>query len=150
MLNYHLRPAKDEDLKRIAEIWHTSASLPDVGPPTMPSYSDLRLRVDQEIEAGWEVTLAVAGAAVIGFIALKPKESILAEVFLCPDQIGNGVGKMLLDYAKTEMPGGFTLFTTSANVRARHFYEREGLTAFREAPHPRSGHPVTYFKWHGK
>jgi ribosomal protein S18 acetylase RimI-like enzyme len=146
---YRLRPATDADRDRIAEIWHASASLPDVGPPVMPSREDLRERVHREMAGGWDVTVAVAGAEIVGFVALRPAERVLAELFLDPAGLGNGTGRLLLDHAKAAMPGGFTLFTTSANLRARHFYEREGLKRLRETPHPRSGHPVTYYEWPG-
>lgn len=149
MLECRLRPATDADRDRIAEIWHASASLPDVGPPVMPSQAELRERVHREMAGGWEVTVAATGGEIVGFVALRPTERVLAELFLDPGKLGNGTGRLLLGHAKTAMPSGFTLFTTSANRRARHFYEREGLKALYEAPHPRSGHPVTYYEWPG-
>jgi GNAT superfamily N-acetyltransferase len=146
---YSLRPATDDDRDRIAEIWHSSASLPNVGPPVMPSYAQLRQRVDEEMASGWCVTVATEGQALLGFVAMRPGDAVLAELFVCPKQLGKGVGKMLLEHAKAETPGGFSLFTTSANSGARRFYEREGLVALREATHPRAGHPVTYYGWLG-
>ena len=149
MTPYLLRSATDADRDRIAGIWHASASLPGVGPPSMPSRAELRRRVEEEMAGGWEVAVAESGHEILGFVAIRRRDGILAELFLSPSRIGAGIGKALLDHAKTAMPGGFTLFTTSANSRARHFYEREGLTALREAPHPRSGHPVTCYEWIG-
>ncbi|MCY0147298.1 GNAT family N-acetyltransferase [Hoeflea sp. G2-23] len=116
----------------------------------MPTLAELRNRVDQELAAGWQVTVAHVDHTIVGFVALKPRERILAELFLWPDQIGAGVGKRLLDHAKAVIPAGFELYTTSENSRARRFYEREGLRAFREARHPGSGHPVTYYRWRGR
>lgn len=147
MVPYRLRAAIDADRDRIAEIWHTSASLPDVGPPVMPTQDHLRRRVDEEIANGWAVTIVEADNEIVGFVAIKPKDRILAELFLSPKYLGAGIGKALLDHAKAAMPSGFTLFTTSRNARARHFYERESLVPLREEPHPRSGHPVTYYEW---
>lgn len=149
MSSYRLRPAIDADRDRIAEIWHTSASLPNVGPPVMPSYDALRRRVDEEMVKNWAVTVIEANGEIMGFVAIRILERILAELFLSPNCLGGGLGKLLVDHAKTAMPSGFTLFTTSQNKRARHFYEREGLVALREEPHPRSGHPVTYYEWNG-
>lgn len=95
----------------------------------------------------WPV--ADSGHEILGFVAIRPRDGILAELFLSPRCIGGGIGKALLDHAKAAMPGGFTLLTTSENSRARHFYEREGLIALRDQPHPRSGHPVTFYEWVG-
>ncbi len=149
MTPYQLRKANDHDRDRIAEIWHSSASLPDVGPPQMPSYDHLRARVDDELAAGWAVTVAQGEDGLIGFVAIKPAQRYLAELFVCPRHLRSGIGKALLDEAKRAMAGGFTLFTTSANTRARRFYEREGLVLDREGAHPQWGHPVSYYRWNG-
>ncbi len=145
-----LRAAREDERDQIAQIWHASASLPDVGPPQMPSYEALRARLDEEFAKGWEVAVLVAEGAVIGFVAIKRDESYLAELFISPSYLGAGLGARLLDHAKAVMPDGFTLFTTSQNTRARHFYEREGLLEERQSLHPRSGHPVTHYRWDGK
>ncbi|MFB9222731.1 GNAT family N-acetyltransferase [Paracoccus cavernae] len=146
---FELRGAREEERDQIAKIWHTSASLPDVGPPQMPSYEVLRARVDEELASGWSVTVAVAGGEIAGFVALRPAENYLAELFVSPSHLGCGLGKRLLDHAKSVMQDGFTLFTTTKNARARRFYEREGLTLERESLHPRAGHPITYYCWNG-
>lgn len=84
MTPYQLRKANDHDRDRIAEIWHSSASLPDVGPPQMPSYDHLRARVDDELAAGWAVTVAQGEDGLIGFVAIKPAQRYLAELFVVP------------------------------------------------------------------
>jgi putative acetyltransferase len=142
-----LRAAIGADRHAIAEIWHASASLPDVGPPIMPTARELRERVDREFAAGWQVTVAVRKDGVMGFLAIKPSEAILAELFVRPEAIGTGVGRTLLAHAVEAMPAGFTLFTRSANARARRFYEKAGLTFLRNDVHPRAGDPITYYGW---
>jgi ribosomal protein S18 acetylase RimI-like enzyme len=142
-----LRPADARDRDAIADIWHASASLPSVGPPVMPSRETLRQRVDAELAAAWVATVAVAAGRIVGFVAIKPGEAVLAEIFVAPDAIGAGAGRALLDHAKAAMPQGFTLFTRSGNARARAFYERAGLVAFRDDLHPRSGDPIVYYRW---
>jgi putative acetyltransferase len=142
-----LRPATEADRDAIAEIWHTSASLPGVGPPIMPTAGELRERVDHEFAAGWQATVAVRDDRIVGFLAIKPAEGVLAELFVRPEAIGSGVGRALLGRAVEDMPAGFTLFTRSANERARRFYERAGLTFLSNDVHPRAGDPITYYAW---
>lgn len=144
-----LRSSVESDNDTIAQIWHQSASLPGVGPAVMPSEADLRHRVDLELAAGWEVTLAVLEGRTVGFVALKRRESVLAELFVRPASIGLGVGRRLLAHAIATMPAGFTLYTRAGNTKARLFYEREGLVALREDKHPRSGEPVIHYAWNG-
>lgn len=141
-----LRPATKADHDAIADIWHSGASLEGVGPPTMPTQNELRQRVDLE-SAGWTVTVAVRGDEVIGFAAIKPREAVLAELFVRPGSIGGGVGQALLAHCKTAMREGFTLYTRSANMRARRFYEKAGLIFLRDDVHPRTGDPVTHYGW---
>ncbi|MDF2984041.1 MAG: hypothetical protein K0Q69_3813, partial [Devosia sp.] len=118
-----LRPATQADYDSIAAIWHASAGLPGVGPAQLPSLARLRERVDIEIDAGWQVTVAEAGAEIVGFLAVKPAPAILDQLFLHPEARGLGLGQLLLDAAKAQMPDGFTLFTRPGNAPARRFYE---------------------------
>ena len=142
-----LRSAVEADRDDIAEIWHMSASLPGVGPPVMPTAGELRERVDREFAEGWQVTVAIRDDRIVGFLAIKPAEAVLAELFLRPEAIGMGIGRVLLAHAMEAMPAGFTLLTRSANARARRFYEGAGLTFVRNDVHPRAGDPITYYGW---
>lgn len=144
-----LRPAVAADRDAIAAIWHESAGLPTVGPPPehMPSPAALRARVDVEMDSNWDVTVAERAGTVVGFLAIKRKDAILAELFLRPEAIGAGIGSALLAEAKASMPGGFTLFTRAANTRARRFYERAGLVVLRNQTHPRDGDQVVFYGW---
>ncbi len=142
-----LRPATAADRDVIAEIWHAGASLAGVGPPLMPALEELRKRVDFEIAMDWEVTVAVSGSHIVGFLAIRPRDATLNELFVKPGHLGGGIGKALFAHARKSMPDGFTLFTRSANARARQFYERAGMVVLREDRHPRSGDPVIHYGW---
>jgi ribosomal protein S18 acetylase RimI-like enzyme len=142
-----LRPSNETDHDAIANIWHGSASLPGVGPAIMPTEAELRRRIDLELAAGWEVTVAVHGSEIIGFLAIKREEAVLAELFVRPGSLGAGVGRALLAHAMVSMPQGFSLFTRTTNERARRFYEKSGLVESHEGTHPRSGDPIVYYAW---
>ena len=113
----------------------------------MPSLADLRARVAVELAADWVVTVAVRGLDVVGFVAIKPREAIIAEIFVRPGELGSGIGQALIGQAKRAMPDGFTLYTRTVNSRARRFYERSGMVPLREAIHPRSGDPIVWYGW---
>jgi ribosomal protein S18 acetylase RimI-like enzyme len=145
--NFKLRPAGTGDHDAIAEIWHNSASLPGVGPPVMPTMDELRRRVDEEIVAGWKVTVAEQNGTIAGFAAINLNQAILDQLFVRPGLIGGGLGRALFKDCQEQMPDGFTLHTASSNENARRFYEKAGMKVLRQDTHPRTGHPVTYYIW---
>ncbi|HEV2518334.1 MAG TPA: GNAT family N-acetyltransferase [Devosia sp.] len=142
-----LRSATSADYDAIAAIWHASAGLPGVGPAKLPRLERLRARVDVEIAEGWQVTVAEAGGEIIGFLAIKPKAAILDQLFMHPEARGMGLGLLLLDAAKAQLPQGFTLFTRPGNTPARRFYEKHGLTHLRDDLHPVFGDPIVWYGW---
>ncbi|WP_286789376.1 GNAT family N-acetyltransferase [Thioclava sp. UBA3469] len=144
-----LRPAHDADRDAIADLWHLSASLPGVGPPVMPSRTALRARVDEEMTAGWQVTLAEDQGRIMAFLALKPREAILAELFVHPDWIGHGIGSRLMAQAKAALAEGFRLYTSETNSRAQAFYLHHGMERLQTDTHPRTGHAMVWYGWPG-
>ena len=144
---HELRPAIEADNDQIADVWHSSASLPGVGPPVMPALGELRERVDAELAAGWNVTVAVRDGRIAGFVAIRTGDAVLDQLFVRPDARGAGIGGALLAHAKTAMPNGFSLFTRAGNASARRFYEKAGLVPLREDLHPRVGDPIVYYGW---
>ncbi len=147
MMEIDIRPATAADYDAIAAIWHLSAGLPGVGPAQLPSLERLRARIDVEIAEGWQVTVAEAEGEIIGFLAIKPKAAILDQLFMQPEARGMGLGRMLLDTAKAQLPGGFTLFTRPGNTPARRFYEKHGLTHLRDELHPLFGDTIVWYQW---
>ena len=80
-----------------------------------------------------EVWLAERNGSIIGFAALEPAspQAWLHHLYVDPAAQNAGAGSALLAKAKAELPGGFSLWTFQANLGARRFYERHGLTETR-------------------
>lgn len=138
---YKLRRSLEADRNAIAEIRHSSVSLPTVGPTVMPSLAQLRERVEVEFARGWVVTVADDGSDIAGFVAIKPPESVLDQIFVRPGSIGAGIGQALLAHAKAAMPRGFTLHTRSANVRTMSERKR-GMPTIRHHCSPSDSKPL--------
>jgi ribosomal protein S18 acetylase RimI-like enzyme len=109
----------------------------------------LRERIDMELASGWALFVAERDHRIVGMLALKPRDAILDQIFVLPEDQASGAGKALLDLAKEKMPAGFCLRMASANVRAGQFYERSGLVIAGQGSHPISAHPVSYYRWNG-
>ena len=142
-----VRPAVSGDLDRVAEVWHESSARMDGAVAEMPTRAQLRRRIDDELRDGWALHVGLRDERIVGMVALKPDEAVLDQIFVLPSEQRQGVGRALLDLAKSEMPRGFTLRAAAANHGGRRFYEREGLTPLGEGVHPRTGTPVCYFGW---
>ena len=93
-----------------------------------------------------ESPMAVAEktGSVIAYLAMDG--SYVDRLYVDPDEIGNGIGKRLLDKAKALQPDGLELHTHQENHRARAFYERNGFAAvkFGISPPPEEAPDVEY------
>ena len=136
-------------LDEAARMWHDSATHMDGAAVQMPSYAELRERMDVELRTGWILYTASCGDRIVGILAIKPTEAVLDQLFVAPDTQAKGVGRQLLNRAKSQMPDGFMLRMAADNERARRFYERNGLQYVRAGVHPQSGNPVHFYEWNG-
>lgn len=141
------RPYRDADLDPVARVWSTSFLSSGVDPATPVSDADNRLRILRERAAGWVVTVAEQDGAVVAFMATKPVQGVLDQLFVAPDVQGQGVGATMLGLARAQMPAGFWLRAAEANVSACRFYAREGLRLDRRQPHPVYGHMTVVYAW---
>lgn len=84
---------------------------------------------------------------VDGFISLSD-DSFVTALYLARQSRRSGIGKALLDYAKTRQPGGLSLWAFVANQDARRFYEREGFSEQRcTEGDNEEGLPDVLFAW---
>lgn len=100
-----------------------------------------------------EVYVVHDGESLSGFMALDPGEARRATItalYLAPQARNRGLGKALLDRAKTEAET-LTLWTFQANHQAQRFYLREGFAeARRTAGANEENLPDIQFIWHEK
>lgn len=141
-----IRSAREADHATLGHIWRQGQADPDTGVIAVePSAQALTARIAYEIaENGWEVFACEAQGRVTGLLALSPREVSLREIYVDEAHRSQGIGKALLDFAKSRMRQGFWLRTHIRNVKAHRFYEREGLRFERVEPHPQ--HPDALFR----
>ena len=80
----------------------------------------------------------------IAFMAMKG--DFIDQLYVHPDFQNLGVGKTLLDYARTFSPQHVWLYTLQINVNARAFYEKNGFIPekFGVSPPPENEPDVEY------
>ena len=67
-----------------------------------------------------------ANSAPLGLIGLDPEGDYIAGLFVASEAQAQGIGKQLLDYAKS-LRSQLTLRVYQQNERALRFYQREGF-----------------------
>lgn len=127
------RPAGRADALAIAVLYGTvrKASIPDIPPPVHTPAEDIAF-FGQLLASHAEVWVAENpewGQAPLAFSVIE--DDWLHSLYVHPTATGQGIGSVLLDYAKVARPAGFGLWVFESNVRARAFYERHGLVAVR-------------------
>jgi GNAT superfamily N-acetyltransferase len=145
------RAATSADHDAIAQVWLASwldTPVAEQLTESSPTLESLRERLDDEAGAKWDLTVALCGTEIVGFLAVDGGASILDQLFIAPDAQGRGIGSALLKQAMTKMPGGFTLRTAAIN-KATRFYDRAGLQRIKMMVHPGMGHRLMQFRWNG-
>jgi len=149
MGHFWLREYRAADAYDVAHIWRESWLSTGLAVPSAPPEEEFRERIMSEITHGWHVCVACFGHRIIGFLATKPKQRVLDQLFISPSTQGKGIGSALM-LAKQQMPNGFWLSTDAKNERARSFYEKHGLQLQRYEAHPTRGHPTAIYAWNEK
>jgi GNAT superfamily N-acetyltransferase len=124
-----LRPYLDADLDAAVGLWWESWHSIRGGLIHPQPFDQWRARWLTEIVPTQVVVVATnAEGAVTGFAAADVEKSVLTQLFVGVSYKRRGIGRALLRWAQSLMPGGFTLCTLVENVASRRFYSQHGLT----------------------
>jgi ribosomal protein S18 acetylase RimI-like enzyme len=74
-----------------------------------------------------QVRLALRAQQVVGFVAASPES--ISQLYVRVESWHQGIGPLLLAWAKAESGGSLWLYTFARNARACAFYERHGFVA---------------------
>jgi GNAT superfamily N-acetyltransferase len=144
-----IRRATADDASGIGDVWLASWRATFDFPPGHPD-DDVRRWLADELVPSTETWVAVDASAdnrVVAVMALSDHK--IEQLYVAPDRIGHGVGRRLLDLAKTRRPGGLELYCFQVNAFARRFYEREGFVAvaFGDGSGNEERQPDVLYRW---
>lgn len=125
-MTIELRPATSLDAGKIGELLTGGNRANDWKPVLHTAAQDISFCA-RMIDRGW-VTLACDARAVLGFIAREDDE--VHSLYVSASAQGSGIGRMLLDDAKTARDR-LELWTFQNNTSAQRFYLREGFKELR-------------------
>lgn len=134
------------DAAEVARFYH------DIRRDTVPvihSVEDIEnWLVESRIPRGSSYVLEREGQ-LLGWVDVVPGE--LDQLYLRRGSTGQGLGKLLLDFAKEQSPTCLELFTFQVNTGARRFYAREGFveTEWGDGSQNEEGQPDVRMSWPG-
>ena len=146
----HIHRASEDDWQEIAEIFLAARRTMTYLNAGLHSDAETRLFIRRMVKRS-EVWVAERDGEIMGFAALAREADgdWLHHLYVDPTAHNAGAGSLLLAGAKEEMPKGFSLWTFQANLGARRFYERHGLTETRRTrgADNEEGLPDILYEW---
>lgn len=142
-----VRPAVPADYPALADLWFESWMSIGISNETDLPREGVRARFHEEVKARWRLFVAEENGILWGLMALVQCESRIDQIFVAPAAKGIGIGRLLLDHAKSEFPDGIVLVTHTDNVRARAFYEHHGFVLERTEDDPAHRREKCHYAW---
>lgn len=142
----NIRPMRAADAAEVARFYQ------DIRRDTVPvihSVEDIEnWLVEARIPRGSSYVLEQEGQ-LLGWVDVVPGE--LDQLYLRRGSTGQGLGKLLLDFAKRQSPDGLELYTFQVNSGARRFYAREGFVEIEwgDGSQNEEGQPDVKMSWPG-
>lgn len=133
-----IRVYRVEDLDELLAVWDRASRL------AHPFLDEQFLQQERvNIAAVWlsqaETWVYVRDAKVVGFVSLLGKE--VGGLFVDPDLHGLGIGRALMDHARTLRPS-LEVEVFEANRIGRRFYEQYGFEMVHHLVNEETGQPV--------
>ncbi len=145
-----VRAATPDDYPALADLWFDSWMSIGIANDTDLPRDGVRARFYEEVKARWRLLVAEEDGILWGLMALVQSESRIDQIFVAPAAKGSGIGRLLLDHAKSEFPNGVVLVTHTENVRARAFYEHHGFVIERTEDDPVHRREKCHYAWRPK
>ncbi|MDQ8731939.1 GNAT family N-acetyltransferase [Bradyrhizobium sp. LHD-71] len=147
MQGMKIRKVEAQEYDEVARVWMESWASVGLEPASDQLLAELRAHIDREIANGWSLYVADDAGQIAAMLALRLRDGYLDQLFVAPAYHGRGVGKMLLQFTRKNLPDEIWLRCASKNSKAWHWYEREGFVLEKEEPHPVHGLMMRYYRW---
>ncbi|MDP1555185.1 MAG: GNAT family N-acetyltransferase [Hyphomonas sp.] len=142
-----VRAATPDDYPALADLWFDSWISIGISNETDLSRDGVRERFHAEAATRWRLFAAEREGMLVGFLALVPEECRVDQIFVTPEGKGSGIGRLLMDHAKSVLPARIVLVTHTDNRRARAFYEHQGFRLDRTEEDPVHRRQKCHYVW---
>jgi putative acetyltransferase len=133
-----IRPFTDADVAELIDVWYRS-SLIAHSFLTEEFFTAERQEITNEWLPMAETTVYELDGRVVGFLSLIENE--VGAVFVDPDHQGRGIGRALMDRARSSRPL-LEVDVFEANAHGRRFYDAYGFEHVSEHGHEPTGETV--------
>ena len=147
----NIRPYSPSDFDTVTKLWQRAREI------AFPAFQRRKGHTFEEDCAYFTNTIlkentvyvADSGGIAVGFMAIK--DDFIDQLYVAPTHQRNGIGKALIEYARTLSPERLWLYTFQINTNGRAFYEKNGFmaTKFGVSPAPES-EPDVLYEWKKK
>ena len=145
---FTVRPYLETDVETVLTVWWESWHSIEEGLRHPQAFSDWRSRWVQEIAESQVIAVVEDhDGAVVAFAAANLQSNELTQLFVRPDQKRRGIGKLLIGWARTQMPHGFRLSTLKKNQSSRSFYLHQGFVEGETRVSPVNGMEILDYRW---
>ncbi len=127
--NLFIREYEPKDFDAVTVLWRVSRekSIPDFQRTKGHFfYEDQDYFRDQVLRKNM-VWVVESDKRLVAFIAME--DDFIDQLYVHPDYWRQGLGEMLLKFAKNRFPDHLWLYTLQVNFNARAFYEKNGFVA---------------------
>jgi GNAT superfamily N-acetyltransferase len=132
------------DTSALVRIWRASFEH-GVGITDFHSIEEQIAYLRERLVPAYRLRIARQGNSLVGFLASNPES--VAQLYVRVESIGQGIGTLLLNIAKSESSGSLWLFTFQQNTRACRFYEHNGFVAVARGFEPMWQLPDVKYHW---
>ncbi len=145
-----IRKASAADARAVADVYLAARETALPSAKWAHDGPQVRSWIAESLIPAVGVHVACVGDAVAGFIALQ--NEWVAQLYIHPDHWRRGLGSMLMNFAKSEHPGGLRLWCFQYNKPAMAFYEGHGFVAIETTDgHGNEEHePDILYQWVGQ
>ena len=144
-----IRAYQPEDFDAVTILWRIARekSLPEFQMMKGHFFYEDQNYFQNHILKENQVWVVEANDRPVAFMAMN--KDFIDQLYIHPDYWRQGIGNVLLQFARQRSPEHLWLFTLQVNLNARAFYEKNGFVAekFGMSPPPESEPDVEYH-WH--
>lgn len=150
-MNTVLRRATIEDADAIANVYLRSRKELVSFAPLIHMDEDIYQWIRNDLLPEEQVIVAEDKGIIIGMMSFTKDEAIgqVRQLYILPDAVGQGVGTLMIDMAKSILGSPIRLYTFQDNMGAKRFYERHGFQPieFDDGSGNEENCPAVLYEW---